>query len=77
MEPRKHLVAHLARLKRMGIVLIALAFFFSLGVYLLPTDESNYWFSSNNKEGVYVLSAFFCFLGFYCLGAIWRKRHFI
>ena len=69
--------AHLFRLKKMGISLIGLAVCFSLLAYFLPTDETNYWLSSDNKEGVYVLSTFFCFLGIYCLGAIWRKRTFI
>jgi len=73
----KHLQEHLAQLKKMGFILIGLALFFSLTAYFLPTDETLFWLTKTSKKGVYVISIFFCFLGLYCLGAIWRKRHFI
>lgn len=77
MLPEHRAREHLSRLRTMGIGFIILAIVFSLTVYILPTDESNYWLSSINKEGVYVISAFFAFLGLYCLGALWRRRNFI
>lgn len=65
------------RLKTMGWTLLGLAAFFSGLAELLPHDESIYWLSDNGKEGIYVLSALFVFLGFYCLGAIWRRGPFL
>lgn len=65
------------RLKKMGWSLLVLAIAVSGIVYLLPYDESNYWLSREGKEGFYVLSAFFIFLGLYCLGAVWRRQNFI
>ncbi len=65
------------RLTRMGKVLLGLAIICSGTAYLLPHDESNYWLSANGKEGMYVLSMLFVFLGLYCLGAVWRRRSFL
>ncbi|MFI0435395.1 MAG: hypothetical protein ACH350_06690 [Parachlamydiaceae bacterium] len=74
----KHRIeAQLTRLKRMGSTLIAFAIATSFIIYFLPNSEANYWLSKEGKQGFYVLSAFFFFLGFYCLGAIWRRKHFI
>jgi|GEM_PF-3899480 len=77
MKLEKQTKEHFMRVKRMGTILFSLAFFFSLLAYLLPTDESVFWLSTSNKEGVYVLSAFFCFLGLYCWGGVWRGKNFI
>jgi Na+/proline symporter len=65
------------RLRKMGWTFLGLAAFISGVVYFLPRNETIYWLSANGKEGFYVLSAFFVFLGLYCLGAIWRRRNFI
>lgn len=65
------------RLRKMGWSLLSLATLCSAIVYYLPQDETNYWLSSTGKQGFYVLSLFFIFLGLYCLGAIWRRRHCI
>ncbi len=77
MEPEKRLKEQTKRLKMMGYTLLGLAIFFSLLIFFIPTNESIYWLSSRNKEGVYVLSGFLAFLGVYCLGATWRKQHFL
>lgn len=77
MFPDKRVKEHLERLKRMGVGFFCLAVLFSLTAYLLPNDETIYWLSSRNKEGIYALSALFVFFGLYCLGARWRKRHFV
>jgi uncharacterized membrane protein YgdD (TMEM256/DUF423 family) len=66
----------ISRLQIMGWALLALAVMFSGTIYILPINESIYWLSSSGKEGVYVLSAFFVFLAFYCFGAILRRPHF-
>jgi hypothetical protein len=67
----------------MGMAFIGLAFawigiayltphtYLTIGQWTLP------WLSPSHKEGVYALSALFLFLGLYCLGATWRRRHFI
>lgn len=73
----KRIEEQLSRLKRMGCTFIAFAIFVSGLTYFLPYDEKNYWLSFDGKQGFYVLSALFFFLGLYCLGAIWRRRHFI
>ncbi len=73
----KRVKEQLNRLKKMGWILIGLAATFSGSAYILPHDETSYWLSSAGKEGFYVLSTFFFFLGLYCLGAIWRRRNFI
>lgn len=65
------------RLRTMGWSLLSLAALCSSITYYLPYDETNYWLSSTGKQGFYVLSLFFIFLGLYCLGALWRRRHFI
>jgi hypothetical protein len=64
-------------LKRYGITLLGLAASLTLVSYILPHDETHYWLSHEGKRGMYVLSAFFVFLGFYCLGAVWRRKNFI
>lgn len=65
------------QLKTMGWALIGLAAAFTLLAYLTPTNETSYWFSSRNKEGIYAISSLFVFLGIYCLGAVWRRKYFI
>jgi uncharacterized membrane protein YkgB len=77
MTLRKRHQEQTTRLQVMGWTLIGFAFICSACAYFIPTDETIFWLSSANKEGIYALSGFFTFLGFYCLGAIWRKRHFI
>ncbi len=77
MSLEKRVQEQLSRLKKTGWAFLILATVFSGTAFLLPTNEMNYWLSSNGKEGFYVLSAFFVFLGLYCFGAIWRRRHFI
>ena len=76
MTVEKQQMEQLNRLKRMGWAFFGLAAAAAL-TYFLPDDESNYWLSSGGKEGFYVLSALFVFLGLYCLGAVWRRRNFI
>ena len=61
----------------MGWTFIVLAAITCAIVYLLPNNQTNYWLSHDGKQGFYVLSAFLAFLGLYCLGAIWRKKHFL
>lgn len=68
-----------ARLKRfaiMGWFMILFAAVCSFSAYFSPSNESNYWLSREGKEGFYVLSLLFVFLGCYCLGAIWRERRY-
>lgn len=65
------------RLKQMGCVFLLLAAIVVITTYFLPNHEGNYWLSANGKKGFYVLSGFFVFLGFYCLGAIWRRKSFL
>lgn len=77
MTLEKRIQEELSRLKKMGWVFLIIAIVVSLGTYLLPDNQSIYWLSTDGKKGFYVLSAFFIFLGFYCWGAIWRKRTFI
>lgn len=77
MTVNRRTVEELARLKKMGWALLTFALATTAVVYCLPDNDSIYWLSSDGKEGFYVLSAFFAFLGLYCLGAIWRRRHFI
>lgn len=72
----RRIQAQVNRLKKMGKALSSLAALCSGITYLLPHDETIYWLSSNGKQGTYVLSAFFLFLGLYCLRAIWRRRNF-
>ncbi len=76
MQPEKRMQEQAGRLKFMGWIFIGLALFCSTCAYFIPTNEAIFLLSSRNKEGVYVLSGFFFFLGLYCLGAIWRRRHF-
>lgn len=64
------------QLKRGGCAFIFFAILCSVTVFFLPLDESIYWFSTDGKLGFYVLSAFFVFLGLYCLGATWRRKNF-
>lgn len=66
----------LRRLRKMGWAFLILAIATSGASYASPDNESIYWLSSDGKEGFYVLSAFFAFLGLYCLGAIWRRRNY-
>jgi hypothetical protein len=77
MSFEKYTREHIRRLRTMGLVFILLGTLCSATTYYLPLNETTYWLSREGKEGFYVLSAFFCFLGLYCLGSIWRKRHFI
>ncbi|CUI17497.1 putative membrane protein [Candidatus Protochlamydia naegleriophila] len=77
MDPEKRLKEQVKRLKTMGLALLGLAISFSLLAYFIPTNETLYWLSSRNKEGVYAISGFLAFLGIYCLGATWRRQHFI
>lgn len=69
------------RLQKMGSFFIALAFLFSLSALLTPTasftDLHTLWLSAEQKEGVYVMSTLFFFLGIYCFGGIWRKQPLI
>ena len=64
------------RLKKMGWAFLILAIVTTGTAYALPDNQSIYWLSADGKQGFYVLSAFFAFLGFYCLGAIWRRRNY-
>lgn len=73
----KRLEEHRSRLKKMGWTFIAFAIVVSGITYLIPNNETIYWLSHDGKQGFYVLSSLFFFLGFYCLGAIWRGRNFI
>jgi hypothetical protein len=77
MNLEKRLQEQLHRLKKMGWTLLGLAAVFSGITYFLPHHENIYWLSTEGKEGCYVLSALFIFLGFYCLGAVWRRRNFL
>ena len=77
MSLEKRVQEQTARLRKMGWSLLTMAVLCSGTTYFLPNDETTYWLSSTGKEGMYVLSAFFVFLGFYCLGAIWRRRSFL
>jgi hypothetical protein len=61
----------------MGWAFVGLALTVTGITYFLPNNEAIYWLSADGKQGFYVLSAFFFFLGLYCLGAIWRRRNFI
>ena len=65
------------RLKTMGLFFILFGLVCSGITFFLPHDETLYLLSSAGKEGTYVLSSFFFFLGFYCWGAVWRKKHFL
>jgi uncharacterized membrane protein len=65
------------RLKVMGWALISIAAVISLTAFLIPTSEMNFWISAKGKEGFYALSGLFAFFGLYCLGATWRRQHFI
>lgn len=76
MNLEQRMQEEVARLKRMGWCLLGLAALTIGTTYFLPTDENNYWVSSEGKQGFYVLSVLFIFLGLYCLGAVWRRRHF-
>ncbi len=67
----------LKRIKKMGLVFLGMAAAGAAAAYFLPADETNYWLSASGKEGFYVLSSLFFFLGLYCLGSIWRRRNFI
>lgn len=77
MTIEKRVKEEISRLKKMGYTLLGLASFVILLTYLSPLDETNYWFSRNGKDGFYILSSLFIFLGLYCLGAVWRRKHFI
>lgn len=77
MKTQHHEKEQLDRLRIMGWTFLGLAATASLITYLLPSDESNYWLSIDGKQGFYVLSGLFVFLGLYCLGAIWRRRNFV
>lgn len=76
MDFKKRKEEESANLKSMGICLIATALLIGLVVYFLPLDPSNYWLSEDGKQGFYALCSLFFFFGLYCLGAIWRRRHF-
>ncbi len=65
------------RLKKMGWAFLILAIVTTAVAFALPVNETNYWLSSDGKKGFYVLSAFFAFLGLFCLGSIWRRDQFI
>jgi hypothetical protein len=77
MSLEKRVLEQTLRLKRMGWAFLFLAALCSGVTYFLPDDEAIYWLSATGKEGIYVLSTLFVFLGFYCLGAIWRRRSFL
>lgn len=77
MSLEKRVQEQISRLRKMGWTLLGLAVLSSGITYFLPHDETNYWLSYDGKQGMYVLSAFFFFLGLYCLGAIWRRRSFL
>lgn len=77
MTLQKRVQEQLNRLKKMGWAFLIIAITASAAAYFLPDNPSNYWLSANGKKGFYVLSTFFAFLGFYCWGAVWRKRTFI
>ena len=64
-------------LKRMGWTFIALGALTSAIIFFMPSISTNYWLSPEGKQGFYVLSGFLVFLGLYCLGAIWRKKHYL
>lgn len=53
---------------RMGIALIAMGAVFSSLAYLTPEGA----FSSDSREGVYVMSLLFAGLGIYCF-PIWKR----
>ncbi len=62
----------LKRFRRMGLVFLALALFFSLGAYLFPTaiqSELPHWFSlsESEKESFYMVSLIFVAAGIYCI----------
>lgn len=63
-------------LKKMGWCLILFALFVSTIAYFLPSEQTVYWLSSTGKQGFYVLSGLFVFLGLYCFGAVWRRSRF-
>lgn len=63
-------IEHIKRLKKLGWTFILLGLFCSIVIYFLPNDQTNYWLSHDGKQGFYVISILFGFLGIYCLKAI-------
>lgn len=77
MSLEKRIEEEALRLKTMGWAFLLLAAFACSFVYLLPDSDAFYLLSVEGKKGFYVLSAFFGFLGVYCLGAVWRRRNYL
>lgn len=77
MNIKNRVQEQVTRLKKMGGTFLALAALFAGTTYFLPADQTTYWLSVEGKEGFYVLSTFFVFLGLYCFGAVWRRQNFI
>lgn len=69
MHPEQRIKAESYRLKKMGVTLIILAIGFNLSAYFIAPEKS--------QEGIFPISALLGFLGFYCLGAVWRRKNFI
>lgn len=65
------------RIRKMGWTFLILAAISIAIPYFTPTNESNYWLSTDGKEGFFALSGLFIALGLYSLGSVWRRKYFI